>query len=73
MMLPDIKAFVAANNLEFVGFALGPSLRQLFTARFPGPAALTDLDCWHAFETEMPQTFMGMYQFGVRKRAARQR
>jgi tetratricopeptide (TPR) repeat protein/2-polyprenyl-3-methyl-5-hydroxy-6-metoxy-1,4-benzoquinol methylase len=73
MMLPDIKAFVAANDLEFIGFALDPSVRQLFTARFPDPAALTDLDCWHAFETEMPQTFMGMYQFGVRKRAARQR
>jgi tetratricopeptide (TPR) repeat protein/2-polyprenyl-3-methyl-5-hydroxy-6-metoxy-1,4-benzoquinol methylase len=71
MMLPDIKAFIAANDLEFVGFALDPSMRQLFTARFPDPAALTDLDCWHAFETEMPQTFMGMYQFGVRKRGAR--
>ncbi len=70
MSLPDIKAFVAANDLEFVGFALDPSMRQHFTTRFSDPAALTDLDCWHAFETERPQTFMGMYQFGVRKRAA---
>ena len=73
MTLPDIEAFVAANDLEFIGFALHPSTRQVFTARFPDPAALTNLDCWHAFETDMPQTFMGMYQFGVRKRTARPR
>ena len=69
MTLPEIRSFVAANNLEFVGFVLDASTRQLFTARFPDPAALTDLDCWHTFETEMPRTFLGMYQFGVRKRA----
>ena len=69
MTLPEIKSFLMANDLEFVGFALDASTRQRFAARFPDPVALTDLDCWHAFETEMPQTFAGMYQFGVRKRA----
>jgi tetratricopeptide (TPR) repeat protein/2-polyprenyl-3-methyl-5-hydroxy-6-metoxy-1,4-benzoquinol methylase len=71
MTLPAIKSFVPANDLEFVGFALDAATRQLFAARFPDPAAATDLDCWHAFETEMPQTFASMYQFGVRKRVAR--
>ena len=70
MTLPEIKSFLMANDLEFVGFALDASTRQRFAARFPEPVALTDLDCWHAFETEMPQTFAGMYQFGIRKRAA---
>lgn len=69
MTLPEIKSFVAANDLEFIGFVLDAATRQLFTARFPNPAALTDLDCWHAFETGRSQTFAGMYQFGVRKRA----
>ncbi len=71
MTLPEIKSFIAANDLEFLGFALDAATRELFTARFPNPATLTDIDRWHAFETEVPQTFMGMYQFGVRKRATR--
>jgi hypothetical protein len=28
---------------------------------------MTDLECWHAFENEYPLTFLGMYQFWVRK------
>ena len=28
---------------------------------------MTDLDRWHEFETELPDTFAGMYQFLVRK------
>ena len=28
---------------------------------------MTDLDRWHAFETEAPATFAKMYQFFVRK------
>jgi tetratricopeptide (TPR) repeat protein/2-polyprenyl-3-methyl-5-hydroxy-6-metoxy-1,4-benzoquinol methylase len=71
MTLPEIKSFIEANDLEFVGFALDAATREFFSARFPDPAALADLDRWHAFENEMPQTFAGMYQFGVRKRAAR--
>lgn len=70
MTLPEIKSFILANDLEFVGFALDGSTRQQFVERFPDPAALTDLDCWHAFETTNPQTFAGMYQFGVRRRGA---
>jgi hypothetical protein len=26
-----------------------------------------DLDRWHAFETERPDTFAGMYQFWLQK------
>ena len=32
---------------------------------------MTDLDSWHLFETEAPDTFASMYQFWVRKPAAR--
>ena len=70
LTLPAIKSFLAANDLEFIGFALDAATRQLFAARFPDPAALTDLDCWHIFENERPRTFAAMYQFGVRRRAA---
>jgi hypothetical protein len=33
--------------------------------------ASNDLDRWHAFETEAPRTFAGMYRFWVHKSGAR--
>ncbi len=68
--LPEIKSFLVANETQFAGFILDAPTRRRFVMRFPDPAALTDLDCWHAFEVEEPQTFAGMYQFWVRKPAA---
>jgi hypothetical protein len=38
---------------------------QAFERRFPGRA--TDLDRWHAYETEAPDTFVAMYQFQIQK------
>jgi SAM-dependent methyltransferase len=70
--LPEIKSFLAANNLSFAGFILMPAVTQKFAARFPARAALTDLDCWHTFETEAPDTFAEMYQFQVQKPARSQ-
>jgi SAM-dependent methyltransferase len=66
--LPEIKSFLAANNLQFTGFIMpNASFLARFKARFPQESALLDLDCWHSFETEVPETFAGMYQFWVRK------
>ncbi len=65
--LPTIKTFVDANGLEFRGFFLDALTHHRFTARFPQAGAALDLDRWHAFETEAPETFAGMYQFSVRK------
>jgi SAM-dependent methyltransferase len=67
MTLPEIKAFLADNGLQFTGFVLDPATQQQFAARFPETAALLDLDRWHAFETAAPATFAKMYQFFVRK------
>jgi tetratricopeptide (TPR) repeat protein/SAM-dependent methyltransferase len=67
--LPQIKAFLAANDVEFAGFLPEPTIMRRFTARFPDRAALLDLDCWHSLETEVPGLFAGMYQFWVRKPA----
>ncbi len=67
MTLPEIKSFLAANNVQFAGFILDPSIRRQFAARFADPGAATDLDCWHAFERDAPQSFAGMYQFWVKK------
>jgi hypothetical protein len=68
--LPEIKSFLVENKLEFAGFNLDQAARRQFSARFPGPAALLDLDRWHRHELEVPNTFLGMYQFSVRKPAA---
>jgi SAM-dependent methyltransferase len=65
--IPDIKAFVTANGLSFIGFKLPEPVRRAYAARFADDRAMTDLDHWHAFETANPDTFTGMYQFWVRK------
>jgi hypothetical protein len=66
--IPEIKEFLAANDLAFIGFD-GP-MRAEYAERFPADRAMTDLDCWHQFETEHPSAFLNMYQFWVQKRAA---
>src|SRR5581483_9796296 len=66
--LPRIKAFLDAENLEFLEFEIAPDVAQAFARRFPG-APLTDLDKWHEFETANPMTFRQMYRFWVRKRS----
>jgi SAM-dependent methyltransferase/tetratricopeptide (TPR) repeat protein len=70
MTLPQIESFLVGNGLEFGGFFVDAGTRARFAARFPQPQAERDLGCWHAFETQAPGTFAGMYQFSVRKRAA---
>jgi tetratricopeptide (TPR) repeat protein/SAM-dependent methyltransferase len=67
MTLPQIKAFLAENGVQFTGFVLDAATVQQFAARFPQAAALLDLDRWHAFEMQAPETFAKMYQFFVRK------
>jgi hypothetical protein len=65
--LPEIKFFVAESNLQFTGFNLDRAALRRFAVRNPQPSALLDLDCWHRYEVEAPNTFRGMYQFWVRK------
>jgi len=62
--LPQISGFVRAHDLRFVGLELPQPVRRQFMARFPG-ASLTDLELWHQFEGENPQTFIKMYRFWV--------
>jgi SAM-dependent methyltransferase len=65
--LPAIKSFLAENALEFRGFFLDSLTHHRFASRFPQAGASLDLDRWHAYETDAPDTFAGMYQFSVRK------
>ena len=68
LTIPEIKSFITANGLKFIGFEFKPALqhhyRQLFSkAGWP----MTDLDRWNDFETQNPELFTLMYQFWVQK------
>jgi NOL1/NOP2/fmu family ribosome biogenesis protein len=69
LTLPRIGAFLAEQKLSFLGFDLGEAHQARYQARFPADPAMTDLASWHLFETENPDTFLGMYQFWVQRPA----
>jgi 2-polyprenyl-3-methyl-5-hydroxy-6-metoxy-1,4-benzoquinol methylase/tetratricopeptide (TPR) repeat protein len=63
--IPQIKSFLRENGLRFIGFEFAPRVLQHYRTVFGSDSALRDLDRWHAYETERPDTFAGMYQFWV--------
>jgi SAM-dependent methyltransferase len=68
MTIPAIKAFIDGHALKFIGFALDDVAAQNFRALFAANGwSMTDLDKWHAIETQYPNTFSTMYQFWVQK------
>jgi hypothetical protein len=68
--LREIKSFLTASGVQFGGFMLDAITVHRFATRFPEPAAMTNLDCWQAFEAHAPSTFAAMYQFWVHKPVA---
>jgi SAM-dependent methyltransferase len=64
--IPQIQSFLDENGLRFLGF-LKPDALAAFGQRFPGSDA-ADLNLWHQFETENPDTFKGMYEFWIKRR-----
>ncbi len=66
--IPAIKTFIANQGVGFLGFEFDLAILQRYQAQFAAKGwSLTDLDRWHAFETENPSTFSGMYQFWIQK------
>ena len=65
--LPAIKEMIGALDLRFVGFLLEPHVVRSYRMRFPHDRTLTDLNAWDAFESQSPDTFIGMYRFWVQK------
>jgi SAM-dependent methyltransferase len=63
--IPEIKSFLAANHLTFLGF--DDPAESSYADLFPADKSKTDLDCWHLFETSHPATFARMYQFWLQK------
>jgi tetratricopeptide (TPR) repeat protein len=67
LSIPQIKEFLASQNLSLIGFELRGAVRELYREQYPEDRSLTDLDRWHAFEVGRPFTFIGMYQFWCQK------
>jgi SAM-dependent methyltransferase len=66
--IPEIKSFLAANRLAFLGFE--DPAESSYADLFPDDNAKIDLDCWHRFETAHPATFARMYRFWLQKLSA---
>jgi SAM-dependent methyltransferase len=69
--IPEIAAFLKDNGLSFVAFEPfnDPTVIERFHKQFPGVADEANLDQWHRFEADHPETFLGMYIFTVGKNA----
>ena len=65
LTLPEIAAFLAANDLAFLGFEGSYDLVRRYAARFPADREKTNLANWHLFEQECPDSFVAMYRFWV--------
>jgi tetratricopeptide (TPR) repeat protein/2-polyprenyl-3-methyl-5-hydroxy-6-metoxy-1,4-benzoquinol methylase len=65
--IPQIGSFLRQHNLSFIGFELDATLLQAYRTAFPNDPAMTNLEHWHSFESERPDSFAGMYQFWVQR------
>lgn len=67
MTLAAIDAFLRDRGLAFLGFDVDPQVLREYARRFPEDRAAIRLDQWQRFEEDNPDTFLGMYQFWIRK------
>jgi len=68
MELPAIAEFLHDNDLTLLGFETDRGTLLAYRLRFPGDPAAVNLQNWHEFENENPDTFSGMYRFWIQKR-----
>jgi hypothetical protein len=69
--IPEIAAFLNDNELSFLAFEPfdDSTVIEKFRKQFAGAADEADLDQWHRFEADHPETFWGMYIFTAAKNA----
>jgi tetratricopeptide (TPR) repeat protein/2-polyprenyl-3-methyl-5-hydroxy-6-metoxy-1,4-benzoquinol methylase len=67
MTLPVLAKFLQEHNLNFLGFDINSSVKHSYKSRFPNDLSETNLNNWHIYEEEYPNTFLGMYQFWIQK------
>jgi Flp pilus assembly protein TadD/2-polyprenyl-3-methyl-5-hydroxy-6-metoxy-1,4-benzoquinol methylase len=69
MNLHTINRFLKDHDLNFLGFEIDSSEIQAYKNRFVNDISATNLEQWHVYEEENPNTFTGMYQFYVQKKS----
>ena len=67
MNLKILADFFKDHDLNFLGFDFSSPVIRSYKNRFPNDPSATNLDQWHIYEKENPDTFIGMYQFWVQK------
>ncbi|WOH83181.1 methyltransferase domain-containing protein [Bradyrhizobium sp. BEA-2-5] len=69
LTIPAIAAFLNEHGLSFEGFEPfdDPAVLEQFRKQFPGAADEANLDQWHGFEVDHPETFWDMYVFMASK------
>lgn len=66
--LLQIKDILATLNLDFLGFDFeDQTIHKKYQAAYQDDTTMTSLSNWHAFETQNPDLFLGMYQFWCQK------
>ena len=69
MNLKVLSKFLDDHDLNFLGFIIDSSVRHSYKKRFPNDISATDLNNWHIYEDENPDTFICMYQFWIQKKS----
>ena len=69
LTVPEIKSFLAQNDLNFIGFEFSPPQAHQYHHGLFARAGWSpiDLDRWDAYEREHPDVFAGMYMFWIQK------
>jgi hypothetical protein len=68
MNLLTLDKFFKDNDLTFLGFEIDSSVIQAYKKRFLNDMSATNLEQWHIYEEENPDTFISMYQFYVQRK-----
>ena len=68
MSLLTLEKYIKDNELTFLGFEIDSSVIQAYKKRFSNDKSATNLEQWHIYEEENPDTFIGMYQFYVQRK-----
>ena len=65
--LPKLSEIMFNFNLEFLGFS-DLEIKKKYSKLYPKDKKNILLDNWHKFEIDNTDTFLGMYNFWVRKK-----
>ena len=65
--LPQISKILLDSNLEFLGFT-DSLIKNKYSKIFPSDKKNISLIQWNKFEKSYPETFIGMYNFWLRKK-----